>query len=212
LLKSKRQPAEVIELFDLSRREPARVLAWFAGHCDDALAWENLSLIARDIRFPTQSMDGVDPDRVLKALALLGYGGKLTAVAAIALIEAGFPAHAQTALSGVREMTWDDPWPKAGAIALLGRHTEFLIALLRRQSEWYDLPSDIVAETKERLHAAGRHSVADSFVRADPAGIVPALEPQVIEAWINHRITVAPEQEGKLLFAALVKCDDAAKA
>jgi hypothetical protein len=170
LMRSTKQPQELLELFEVAWADPMQVLRWLVTNADRLQAWSELgsALDASSQKSWTQSFAGVDLAKTAKVFGQLGIPRLFVAEVLKALLDGGLDDLATEALAKLPPACagqWFCDWSKLGARALVGGAFRFVTALLRRGVRGVTDQS-IADATDARLRELDRDAAAAAFGRA----------------------------------------------
>jgi hypothetical protein len=212
LLKSTKQPRELLELFEVAWTDPTQVMSWLVEGSNGLLAWRELGS-ALDAScssfFGTQSFAGVDLAKAAKVFEQLDFPRSFVGEMLKALVDGGLDdlaAEVEAKLSPGCMCPHSCDWPKLGARALVGGAFKFLTALLRPRgaraaSEWR-----VAKDTDARLRELGREVAAAAFGIAFSSTLAdPRNEEEFDDDWSEEA------NEGRRLAMKLRECSVLAK-
>jgi hypothetical protein len=169
LLKSTKEPREVLECFEVALADPTQVMRWLVKVSDRLQAWNELgsALDADGNSFRgTQSLIGVDLAKAAKVLEQLEFPGRFGEEVLKALFDGGLDDLAASLVAKL-PLWYLDPWvcdwSKMGARALVGGAFKFVTALLRPRGRRVICVLRIAGETEALLRDLGRDATAAAF-------------------------------------------------
>jgi hypothetical protein len=170
LLKSTKQPRELVELFEVAWADPTQVIRWLVDNSDRLQAWNELgsALDASGRSFcRNQSFVGVDLAKAAKVFEQLDFPTPFWDDVLKALADGGLDdlaADLEAKLPpGCLEPLFCDWW-NLGARALVGGAFKFVMALLRPRGNRVVTDRSIAKATGARLRELGRDAAAAAFM------------------------------------------------
>jgi hypothetical protein len=212
LLKSTKQPRELLELFEVAWADPTQVLKWLVESSDRLLAWSELGS-ALDASGPSfcriQSFVGVDLAKAAKVFEQLDFPGPFVDELLTALLDGGLDdlaAEVEAKLPPGCLEPWFCAWTKLGARALVGGAFKFVTALLRPRDHRVVLERDVAREAGARLRELGRDAAVVAFAAAFSSTLADRGSEEAFE---DDRSDEA--NEGRRLAMALRECSTMAQ-
>jgi hypothetical protein len=221
LLKSTKQPPELLELFEVAWTNPTQVMRWLVDNSDRLQAWSELgsALDASGSSFlGTQSFVGVDLVKAAKVFEQLDFPIPFVEEVLKALVDGGLDdlavdLEAKLPQGCVIRLYRD--WERLGARALVGGAFRFVTALLRPRRPRVVSVRGITTQTRARLIGLGRDAAAAAFGREFSSTLLDDGSEEALEDDGNDEATEedgsAEAIEGRGLAMKLLECSVLAK-
>jgi hypothetical protein len=172
LMKSTKQPPELLELFEVAWADPTQVMRWLVAGSDRVQAWSELGSAldaSSPFCFGAQLFVGVDLAKAAKVFERLDFPRPFVEGVLKALTDGGLDDLATEVEAKLPPgCFWPGfcDWARLGARALVGGAFKFVTALLRPRGARAVSGRDIATETCALLRELGRDAAAAAFGRA----------------------------------------------
>jgi hypothetical protein len=186
-VKSRKQPRDLLELFEVAWTDPTHLMSWRVASSDRLLAWSDLgsALDARSEKSSPQSFIRVDLAKAASVFEQLDFPRAFIAEVLKALIDDGLDdlaVEVEAKLPPGCAGPWFCDWSRLGARALVGGAFKFLTALLRPRGTRDVHVRYIATETRALLRELGRDATAAAFKRE----FSPTLADDGSEDWLEE--------------------------